>query len=555
MNPNGPDMQPPTSRRAFLKHLVSLGLLAFSVSGCQSKQTRLTVLKGPSHRLGHHLRDVAFLTNRPQNTSSKTIPIAIIGGGIAGLSAGWWLKKEGFEDFTLFELEPQCGGNSQFGENPVSRYPLGAHYLPIPNDSAVHVQEMLKAFGVIQGYDEKKRPIYDDTMICQAPHERLFKDGAWEEGIVPKRGLTPDENQKIKRFFALTHQLKQQTGKDGRSIFSIPLATSSQDPDFLRLDQISFQDWATQHHLRCKPLDWYLNYCCRDDYGANWDKVSAWAGLHYFASRKGEAANAEPGSILTWPEGNGWLVKKLTESVHGHIQPDTLVYHLEPNENKSGGEICEIWMLQQNKPIRVQARHVICALPRFVAARIIPTLQKASPEYLSHLNYAPWLVANLTLRHPPESSGAGLSWDNVSYYSKSLGYVVATHQTITQYPAKTVITYYLPLTDEPPSQARKSLYQTRSEQWETQILDDLAHMHPEIRDLVEHIELWPWGHGMISPGIHWLWNPLRQEMQDPVGNIHFAHSDMSGVSIFEEAQYHGIQAAKRILEKMKRTTL
>jgi hypothetical protein len=80
-------------------------------------------------------------------------------------------------------------------------------------------------------------------------------------------------------------------------------------------------------------------------------------------------------------------------------------------------------------------------------------------------------------------------------------------------------------------------------------------MHPEIRDLVEHIELWPWGHGMISPGIHWLWNPLRQEMQDPVGNIHFAHSDMSGVSIFEEAQYHGIQAAKRILEKMKRTTL
>jgi phytoene dehydrogenase-like protein len=540
-------MPPPINRRGFLKRLLSLGLLVLSFSGCQTPKNKLTVLKGPSQRLGHKLRDSVFLNTQPNWGQSSIKPVVIIGGGIAGLSAGWWLKKQGVEDFMLLELEPHCGGNSQFGENPVSRYPLGAHYLPIPSDSSVYVREMLEDFGVIQGTDEKKRPIYDDTMVCQAPHERLFKDGAWEEGIVPKRGITPAEDQKIKRFFETVHQLKQQNGQDGKPAFSIPLATSSLDPDFLKLDKISFQDWATQQDLRCKPLDWYLNYCCRDDYGANWEQVSAWAGLHYFASRKGEAANAEAGSILTWPEGNGWLVKKLTEQLKDHIQSDTLVYHLE--NTKTG---IDVFYEQNTKTMAIKAEQVICALPRFIASRIIPALPKSAPAYLAHLEYAPWLVANLTLKHPPESVGAGLSWDNVSYYSKSLGYVVATHQTITQYPAKTVITYYLPLTDEPPNQARKRLHQTATEQWETQILDDLSHIHPEIRELVEHIELWPWGHGMISPGINWLWNPLRQEMQKPLGNIHFAHSDMSGVSIFEEAQYHGIQAAKRVLAKIKR---
>lgn len=545
-------MLAPTNRRGFLKHLLSLGLLAFSCSGCHSTKTKFTVLKGPSQRLGHKLRDNVFLNSQPSWGQSSLKPVVIVGGGIAGLSAGWWLKKHGVEDFLILELEPHCGGNSQFGENPVSRYPLGAHYLPIPSDTAVYVREMLEDFGVILGYDKNKRPIYDETMICQAPHERLFKDGAWEDGIVPKRGITPEEDQKIKRFFETVHQLKRQKGKDGKPVFSIPLATSSQDPDFLGLDKMSFTDWATQNNLRCKPLDWYLNYCCRDDYGANWDKVSSWAGLHYFASRKGEAANAEAGSILTWPEGNGWLVQKLTETLNNHIQSNTLVYHLANNEN--GVDIFYEQNAKNKTTMALKAKQVICALPRFIASRIIPALQKIAPSYLAHLQYAPWLVANFTLKHPPESVGAGLSWDNVSYYSKSLGYVVATHQTITQYPTKTVFTYYLPLTDEPPHQARKRLYQTSTEHWESQILDDLSHQHPEIKDLVEHIELWPWGHGMISPGINWLWNPLRQEMQKSLGNIHFAHSDMSGVSIFEEAQYHGVQAAKRVLENTKRTS-
>ena len=37
-----------------------------------------------------------------------------------------------------------------------------------------------------------------------------------------------------------------------------------------------------------EPLRWYADYCCRDDYGASSEQVSAWAGIHYFASRARE---------------------------------------------------------------------------------------------------------------------------------------------------------------------------------------------------------------------------------------------------------------------------
>jgi len=51
------------------------------------------------------------------------VPVAIVGGGIGGLSAAWWLEKRGCHDFVLLELEDRAGGNARWGENEVSAYP------------------------------------------------------------------------------------------------------------------------------------------------------------------------------------------------------------------------------------------------------------------------------------------------------------------------------------------------------------------------------------------------------------------------------------------------
>ena len=90
-------------------------------------------------------------------------------------------------------------------------------------------------------------------------------------------------------------ELKNTRGKDGRRAFAIPMELSSRDPEWRALDRIPFSKWLTDHGFTAPTLHWLANYATRDDYGMDYDQTSAWAGLHYFACRTGEAANAASG--------------------------------------------------------------------------------------------------------------------------------------------------------------------------------------------------------------------------------------------------------------------
>jgi hypothetical protein len=57
-----------------------------------------------------------------------------------------------------------------------------------------------------------------------------------------------------------------------------------------------------------------------------------------------------------------------------------------------------------------------------------------------------------------------------------------------------------------------------------------------------------WGHAMISPHPDFIWSGIREKAARPFGNIHFAHSDLSGIALFEEAFYHGLRAVDEILK-------
>jgi hypothetical protein len=44
-----------------------------------------------------------------------------------------------------------------------------------------------------------------------------------------------------------------------------------------------------------------------------------------------------------------------------------------------------------------------------------------------------------------------------------------------------------------------------------------------------------------------VWGSARERVLRHTGRVHFAHSDLSGFSLFEEAQYRGVTAAERVL--------
>ena len=290
-------------------------------------------------------------------------------------------------------------------------------------------------------------------------------------------------------------------------------------------------------------LRWYVDYCCRDDYGCTLETTSAWAGWHYFCSRPDDV------EYLTWPEGNGRIVRHFLDRVGGNVRPGMLVYRLRPTGNAGdrgvpgGGVDVDAIDTRTDTAVRFRARHCIYALPRFTAPYVIDGYTLAG---LESFTYSPWIVANLTVDRAPD----GAAWDNVLFDSPSLGYVVATHQHLRMAPGSSVLTWYLPLAVPNPDAARAWMLERQWRDWASLILADLAQAHPDIESLVTRIDVMQWGHAMIRPTPGFVWGEARRRAAAPHGPIRFAHSDMSGISVFEEAQYHGVRAAEDVMRAL-----
>jgi hypothetical protein len=272
--------------------------------------------------------------------------------------------------------------------------------------------------------------------------------------------------------------------------------------------------------------------------------TSAWAVIHYFASRKGKAANAASDAVLTWPEGNFWLVKQLRQNLERNIRTDALAYDVI--ENAGGVEILYFDNKSQTSH-KIKARTLIMATPQFVSQRLLKADRKL--DY-NAFQYAPWMVANITTTAGlVERKGEPLSWDNVFYGSQSLGYVNALNQRVGMSGPEKIITYYQPLLGADPVTLRTRAYKTTAAEWSAAILSDLTKPHPEIEKAIQDINVWVWGHGMIKPTAGFIWGEHRSRAGNPVTDrIFFAHSDLSGISIFEEAFYQGHKAARAVLK-------
>ncbi|MER2506463.1 MAG: FAD-dependent oxidoreductase, partial [Azonexus sp.] len=409
-----------TSRREFLFTVGAAALAGCAPSG--KPPLPPGELLGMSHALGHRLRDGGF----PAPSETRKTGVVIVGAGISGLAAAWKLAKSGVDDFLVLDAENEFGGNSRAGQSPLVAYPWGAHYLPLPTRESTAVRELLAELGVLHGDPAATKPVYDERYLCATPQERVYRNGLWEEGLLPHRGVDAGEREQQRRFQERMEELKNTRGKDGRRAFAIPMELSSRDPEWRALDRIPFSKWLTDHGFTAPTLHWLANYATRDDYGMDYDQTSAWAGLHYFACRTGEAANAASDAVLTAPDGNALLARGLARQAAGRILTDALAWRIEEGKSSVAVDV-----LQGAKTIRIEARQVIWAAPAFV----LPRIWLAMPGELKLAalagDYAPWLTANLHLADfPEERRGAPPAWDNVFYDSPGLGYVVATHQLI-----------------------------------------------------------------------------------------------------------------------------
>ena len=90
------------------------------------------------------------------------------------------------------------------------------------------------------------------------------------DGLLPPAEPGSATLAQYRRFAALVAQAP---------MFAIPAHRAPWTAAHADLDRHRFGDWLSAQGLDDPALRWYLDYCCRDDYGAGLDTVSAWAGV------------------------------------------------------------------------------------------------------------------------------------------------------------------------------------------------------------------------------------------------------------------------------------
>jgi len=390
--------------------------------------------------------------------------------------------------------------------------------VPVPDVRESLVRELFEELGVVK--DGK----WDERQLCFAPQERLFLHGRWQEGIEPEIASTARDREDYRRFHELMSEQRATGG------FTIPMERGPKATT-AALDRMSMQEWMGQNRFASRYLDWYVNYACRDDFGALARDTSAWAGIHYFASR-----DPEEKGPLTWPEGNGWIARRLIERLKAWIRPSSPVYSIVTDGQRRR---------VRTEAVEYIAERVIFAAPSFLAPYMVEGVSAQEG-----LVYSPWLTANLTIERPPEET----AWDNVIYESPALGYVVATHMTLRSVVERSVWTFYWALAHRPPAEMRRMLLEKDWTWWRDAILNDLARAHPDIRERVSRIDVMRMGHAMARPVPGFLGSETRRRLAAGGRGdaILYANSDLSGFSIFEEAQYRGVTAADRAMAALGR---
>lgn len=505
------------------------GAMGF-LAGCREAAAVPVRWAGASPERGHRVRQT---TAWPVGDQPTRADVLVVGGGVAGLSAARALQGRGV-DVRLLELEDEPGGNSRGVQLQGHAAPLGAHYLPVPGEAAREVRGLLEALGLARF--ALGRWVYDERHLCHSPQERLFFDGAWHEGLLPPAEPGSATAQQYHAFSRAVTDAQRTLG------FTVPTALSPWTAGHAALDAVSFSTWLRRHGFDDARLRWYLDYCCRDDYGAGVDTVSAWAGLQYFASRHGfqaEAGEVDADPVLTWPEGNGWLTREMTQPLREQIESGQVVQRVRVG--REGVDVLS-WDVRRDAPRRWRAAAVVLAVPLVVAARLL----ESPPAALRAMStvYAPWLVANLLVRRAPlQRLGVPASWDNVVYGARSLGYVDAAHQRLDAHAGGArVLSLYWAL---PPAE-RAALLSLPPERWRDAALGELAAVHPDLPALTMEVVLARHGHAMAVPVPGARGSPALAALRRGAARLAFAHADLSSCSVFEEAYTVGVTAAQRV---------
>jgi hypothetical protein len=128
------------------------------------------------------------------------------------------------------------------------------------------------------------------------------------------------------------------------------------------------------------------------------------------------------------------------------------------------------------------------------------------------------------------------------------------HQSLRPHAGPTVLTAYRALGGDSPAHATAQRRRLVVEPWQTwarAVLSELSQAHPDLERKTKQIDLMRYGHAMSVPTPGVRGSAALRALAALQGRVHFAHSDLSGYSVFEEAMFHGQRAGERIATALR----
>jgi monoamine oxidase len=468
------------SRRDFIKFVVAGSVTA----GCPIDSTlRAAPPDAPTTPLidsehfdvCHQIRD-GHTFDHPAPTQKTAI--VIIGGGVAGLSAAYFLRGQ---DFLLLEKEEHFGGNAYQEEFAGQPFATGSAYA-YRNDSG---DQLAAELGL------KLLPVNnpDPTIV-----NKTFVADTWKSGIndlpYPK-----DVRESFRKF------------RDDMRKINVRARLAELDSEPFTKFTAGYSPEIQQWWDGYGPSNW----------GATTQDTSAFLGI---ASLQDIASGEDQRVIL--PGGLGCITHNLVDVLQPRHQERLLgkatVVSVVPEKDE-----VRVTYHRDGKLATVATKAVIFCAPKLIASRLISGLPLEQKAAMQRMRYAPYPVVNLIFDKPVYNRGYD-TWCPGNAFTDFIVADWTVRSTPGYHQKHNILTFYTPLRE---NQRFTLLDENNCKSLAARVLADFQKLLPEFNTNPLEVRLYRRGHPMFMavPG---QFTKNRFAAAQPMDRIFFGNADSGG---------------------------
>ncbi|NME67477.1 NAD(P)/FAD-dependent oxidoreductase [Flammeovirga aprica] len=501
-------------RRYFLQ-LSSTALLGV-LAGCDSKEEYPFEIEVRSDdKVGH----LVYQSKSFPKEEAEKVKTIIVGGGVAGLASAYQLREK---DFLLFELSDRFGGSSSSQNHGNTVFAQGAHYdMTYPEKFGKEVLQVLEELNVI----EKKGAFYEfkekEYLISESfLTNTKYKGEYYDQVLLPSAETT--------KFYELLQPYY--------SKITLPSRLSAAETK--SLNDINFKTWLIEQRINLtEQLVRGLNYHLIDDFGAGIEKVSAFAGIAYYAVRPefGECC-----ATFSPPEGNYYFINKFLKQLPAEkLKDNHLVTSIQKKEGQFEVSVIDV----KAKKIKIfYADEVIYAGQKHALKYILKEKQPS----LKHLEQAPWMVVNIVLKKDNTIPFGAWQNEDLSNETEFMGFVDSTTQTLKE--DRVLTAYYCFSSADKHKLTKVAQYPKEIALQTSRNISSFFNLKEE--DLISQIEkvyINLMGHAMPIPIPHYLFKDMNDNREHE--KLVYAGVDNGRLPFLTEAIDSGLKAVELLGHK------